>query len=171
MGGALTYFLDIATYKKDKYKTPKGTIPYTKKDQQNIFARLDYAFGDNHEISFDFTQDKSDKTSGWYSSYYNQNDWSNIYNNKYDTKSGFLTYEGKISDIFLLYSNVGLVKRKFDMTYGSNTKPEDFFKKQTNVIYDEEALQGEIKGTINWLEDDKLRNIFGLQYKKINIKY
>ncbi|WP_170019241.1 TonB-dependent receptor [Campylobacter sp. RM16190] len=168
-GNSLTYFLDIASSKQDKYKTPKGTIPHTEKDQKNIFARVDYAFADSHEISFDFTQDKSDKTQGWYGSYYNQNDWSNIYNNIYDTKSGFLTYEGKFSEMFSLYSNLGIIKRTFDMTYGSNTKPEDFFAKQVNAIYKEKALQGEIRGTINWLEDEKLRNIIGLQYKKVDM--
>lgn len=169
-GNSLTYFLDLGTAKRDKYKTPKGTIPYTEKDQKNIFARVDYAFADSHEISLDFAQDKSDKTQGWYGTYYNQNDWSNIYNNKYDTKSGFLTYEGKYNEIFSLYSNIGLVKRTFDMIYGSNTKPEEFFAKKVHTVYKEKALQGEIRGTVNWLEDNKLKNMIGLQYKKTDIQ-
>lgn len=97
-GELLSYFLDLNTSKKDEFKTPKGTIPYTDKDQQNIFARVDYALTPAHEISLDFTKDKSDKSSGGDGAYYNQNEWSNIYRNDSDAQSTFLTYEGKISD-------------------------------------------------------------------------
>lgn len=170
-GELLSYFLDLNTSKKDEFKTPKGTIPYTDKDQQNIFAHVDYALTPAHEISLDFTKDKSDKSSGGDGAYYNQNEWSNIYRNDSDAQSTFLTYEGKIDERFSLHSNVGYTKRIYELTYGSpNTKPENFLKKQASNVYTERILQGEIRATANWLEGEKLRSIAGLQYKKVDMQ-
>lgn len=109
--------------------------------------------------------------AGGIGTFYLVTPYNSIEKHLIDTKSTFITYEGKFNDKLTLQSNIGFVKRNFDLVAGfPNTKVENFLNKQTNTIYDEKILQGEIKAIANFFGDEKLRGIAGLQYKKADMK-
>ncbi len=168
--GKFSYFLDLTVAEQDKYETPKGDIPYMGSDRTNTFARFDYAFSQDHELTFDFSYNRSKKTVGGDGYYYNRSEWNNLYSIEPEYKGGFLTYNGKFSDSLSVYANIGLGKQEYALVYGMpNYEPEHFLNKDAETFYKEDVLQGEIRGTANLLPDDKLRLIAGLQYKKIDL--
>ena len=138
--------------------------------KKNLFARLDYAFLDEHEISFDYTYDTSKDTVGGVGYYYKPSAENYIFSLEPKYQGGFLTYNGKLSDIFSLYSNFGIAKRDYRIISGApNYEPIHFINKENNTLYKEDILQGELKGTANLLSDDRLRVIAGAQYKKTKL--
>jgi outer membrane receptor protein involved in Fe transport len=162
----LSYFLDLSAGKQDEYKTPEGTIPYMDFKRKNVYSRFDYAFSDNHEITFEYTYNQAEETHGGEGYYYKPSAWSTIWYGEPEYRGGFLSYNGNFSDWFSLYTYIGTAKNEYFMVYGRpNHEPEHFLNKENETDYEENILQGEIRGTFNLLSDDRLRTIAGLQYK------
>ena len=165
-----SYFLDMTLAEQDKYETPKGDIPYMDSDRTNILGRFDYAFFESHELTFDFSHNRSQKTVGGDGYYYFRSEWNNLYGFESTYQGGGVTYNGKFSDFFSLYVNFGLGKQEYELIMGMpNYEPEHFLNKENETFYKEDVLQGEIRGTANLFSDDKLRLIAGLQYKKMDL--
>ena len=166
----LSYFLDLSAAEQDEYKTPEGTIPFMDFKRKNVYSRFDYAFSDDHELTFEYTHDHVENTMGGEGYFYKPSAWSSIYSHEPEFSSGFLTYNGDFSDWFSLYTYIGIAKNEFTLIYGRpNYEPEHFLNKESDTNYEEDILQGEIRGTLNLLSDDRLRTIVGLQYKDTDL--
>ena len=166
----LSYFLDLAAAEQDEYKTPEGTIPFMDFKRKNVYSRFDYAFSDEHEITFEYTYNHSEKTMGGEGYYYKPSAWSTIYGGETEYSGGFLTYNGDFSDWFSMYCFLGVAENGHFMVYGRpNYEPEHFLNKENETDYKEDILQGEIRGTFNLLSDNRLRTIVGLQYKDTDL--
>ncbi len=165
----LAYFLDFSTGKQDEYKTPKGDIPYVDYERKNLFARLDYTFSEDHEITFDYTYNRSENRNGGEGFFYEKSPWNSINSMEPETQAAFLTYNGKFTDFFSLYATLGTGKNEFELIYGRpNVEPIHFLNKENLAFYKENILQGEVRGTMTLL-DERLKAIFGLQYKDTDL--
>jgi outer membrane receptor protein involved in Fe transport len=166
----LSYFLDLSAAEQDEYETPKGTIPYVDFKRKNVYSRFDYAFSDDHEISFEYTYNHAEQTMGGEGYFYNPSAWNSIYSGEPEFSGGFLTYNGDFSDWFSLYTYIGMAKNEHTLIFGRpNHEPEHFLNKENETYYKEDILQGEIRGTFNLLSDDRLRTIVGLEYKDTDL--
>lgn len=90
-----------------------------------------------------------------------------------DTKftSGFLSYEGKFSDIFSLSSNIGISNKDHTLINGKpNYEPIHFLNKQSVNSYEEDIFQGGLKLTADLMHDLNLRALVGFDYKNIDVK-
>lgn len=166
----LSWFLDFSAAEQDEYKTPKGKIPYMDYKRKNLYVRLDYAFSDDHELYLDYTYNRSKNTLGGDGYHYTKSEWNQIYSHEPEYQGAFLTYNGKFSDIFSLYATAGIGKNDYEMIYSSpNYEPQHFLNKENETFFKEDIFQGEVRGTVNFLSDERLRGIFGVQYKNTDI--
>ena len=166
----LSWFLDFSAAQQDEYKTPKGKIPYVDYKRKNLYARLDYAFSDDHELSLDYTYNRSKNTLGGDGHFYTREPGQMIFSGETEYQGAFLTYNGKFSDFFSLYATAGIGKNDHEMVYGGpNYEPQHFLNRQSETFFEEDIFQGEVRGTVNFFSDERLRGIFGLQYKNTDI--
>lgn len=166
----LSWFLDFSAGKKDKYKTPNGNIPFVDYEQKNLFARLDYTLSDNHELSFDYTYNRSKNTKGGEGQFYEKSPWNEITSLEPEYQGAFLTYNGKFFDILSLYGSLGVGRNDYEMVYGRpNYEPIHFLNRENVTQYKEDILQGEFRGTVTFF-DDRLKSILGLQYKNTRLE-
>jgi iron complex outermembrane receptor protein len=159
----LSYFLDLYSAQQNEYETPEGDIPFMDYERKNVYSRFDYAFSDDHELTLEYTYNDSENTMGGEGYFYKPSAWSAIYSHEPKNSGVFLTYNGEFSDWFSLYAFIGTQENEWQLIYGRpNDEPEHFLNKENETNYEEDILQGELRGTLNLLSDNRLRIIGGM---------
>ncbi|MFC2491954.1 MAG: TonB-dependent receptor plug domain-containing protein [Campylobacter curvus] len=169
-GDSLNYYLDLSQSRLGRYKTPKGVIPFVNSKQKHLYGAIDYKFADTHTLSADYTFDDSRDRTGGAGEYYKDSSENYLFSLEPKYRGGFLTYEGEFNDKFSLFSNFGVSKRDYRIL---SSRPNDLpmFSSNAslnNTLYKENILQGELRGTLNLL-DEALKFITGAQYKKTTL--
>lgn len=175
----LTYFVNLYGSSQDDWETPRGNIPYVEREQTNIYTHLGYELSKDHRLSLEYMLNESSYMTGGKGYYhpkvtnFNKKIW-HIDPAKLHTL--YLNYEGDISDWFSLYATVGGGENNISYTYGYNgSSPAhpltDFTSGANKSSMKNNFFQSEVRGTISLLEDDKLRIITGLQYKKSELDW
>lgn len=181
LGGGVdkfSYIFSLYADKKDKFKTPRGVIPFNKTKRQNFYTRLDYDINDDHTLTFDYTYNKSRNIVGGKGQQHDKLPDSakkildadpSVY------QSANLSYNGKFNDIFSLYATLGAGEQNFNYSYGYNgwgtTDINDYLSKRNTNEMKNKFVYAETKVTLNLMPEDKLRMIAGVQSKSTKLDY
>ncbi len=166
--GNVSYFLDFSTSDQNDYETPKGNMPFTKHEYKNIFARVDYAFSENHELSLDYSYNWTEMTSGGANSTYINGPSADYSYGNPEYEGSFLTYRGQLNDSFSLYATIGGGTNDYTLLYSPSSAKATIRDKENETVYKEDRLQGELRGTVT-LFDERLKAVIGMQYKHIDM--
>lgn len=181
LGGGVdkfSYIFSLYADKKDKFKTPRGIIPFNKTKRQNFYTRLDYDINDDHTLTFDYTYNKSRNIVGGKGQQHDKLPDStkkildadpSVY------QSANLSYNGKFNDIFSLYATLGAGEQNFNYSYGYNgwgtTDINDYLSKRNTNEMKNKFVYAETKATLNLMPEYKLRMIAGVQSKSTKLDY
>ena len=173
----LSYYFNIAGADQCEFDTPKGEIDYTYSERQNFYGRLDYELFPEHEISLEYTYNEGETCGcgigAWRDDYPSSKKfWLNGPQRFYN---GYLTYNGKFSDMFELFATAGAGKTKMGWIYAQHDddpqKVGDLFSKKNEDKHDEDSWLGEIRLTANILPEDRLRVLVGAEHKETDLRW
>lgn len=87
-------------------------------------------------------------------------------------QSAYLTYEGKFSELFSLYSTFGLTKQDLNYIYGTpdygNTIEQSYLTKENRTTRTNKILYGEVRGTFTL---DNLKILTGVQSRSAKLDW
>ena len=167
----LSYYINASAEEQKKWKTPKGTIPFTEYDQQNIYSRFDYAFSDAHKITLEYTYNDAEISSG--GGYHPlRTSYRMMYKDTpHKFNAGTLSYDGDITDWFSLHADLSVGELDYGAISAEEDEPLEFINEENYSKYLEDFYWGEIQGTFNILPEERLRVIAGVQYKNTELDW
>lgn len=168
----LSYFISGSGEQLKKWKTPKGTIPYTEYTRENFYSRFDYALTDHHNITLEYTYNESDTSMGANEAMHPLNTYRQMYKSLPDKFDGWtLSYNGDFTDWFSLYANFSIGKQDLGCWYADEGELLEFFNKENKWEWFEDYYWGEIHGTFNILPENRLRVVTGVQHKSSELDW
>ena len=175
----LSCFANVYGATKEEWNTPEGKIPYVEKDQQNLYARVDYDFLPEHVLSLEYMYNEASHKVGGKG--YQHKKISDFYKKIWDTDpaklhAAYISYEGELLDWLSLYATFGGGENDIDYTYGFNgsnseTPLDDYLSGQNNTSMKNDFSYGEIRCTMNFLTENRLRILSGIQYKSAKLDW